>query len=201
MTSGSLGSSGSAKIASAWTESARTVIDSSCWDLFLKDPLARHQRWYCKLCNKRYKASFGVLIQILHKGIANYVYADLPPMHFYDAKGMLIAKIKPEYTTPETLYNAISQAKPIGNFLAPTHVEGHYSITGFDQLLELKKNHIFDWNQLYHLPKVRKAGSAAVAVAADFDDPDGTLQYIRETAPLLLHGVAGEVELDVIEEC
>ena len=130
----------------------RTVIDSKCWDRFLEDPLAKRQRWYCKLCNTRFKTAFGVLIRILHKGVANYVYAELPPMHFYDAKGMLIAKLKPEFTTPEALYDAVPQARPIGNFLAPTHVEGHYTITGFDQLLELQKSHNFDWNQLYRLP-------------------------------------------------
>ena len=129
----------------------------------LNDPLAVKQRWYCKNCKSRYKTRFGVLIEFKGKGIAHYCYAELPPLHMYDAKGMMVERMHPGIQTPENLYEAVPSLKPAAeNLLVPTQHEGHYKIVGNDELKGCVK---LSWDHLDHLPKVKDHGSAKAAVA------------------------------------
>ena len=70
-------------------------------------------------------------------------------MHFYGAQGMLLAGFEPESATSFALLQAVPQAKPIGDFLAPTQHEGYSLITMHDQLVALQENNLLDWDQLY----------------------------------------------------
>ena len=109
----------------------RKAILAKYWDAMLNDPLAVKHRWYCKICASRYKTRFGVLTECIMKGIAQYCYAELPPLHMYDAKGMMVERTHPGIQTPENLYEAVPSLNPAADYLlVPTHHEGHYKNCG-----------------------------------------------------------------------
>ena len=59
---------------------------SEGWSPKSDDPNAPAQRWYCPVCGARYRAAYGVLVEILLKGDtekAIYCKADLPPGNMY----------------------------------------------------------------------------------------------------------------------
>ena len=97
------------------------------------------------------------------KGIAHYCYAELPPIHMYDAKGMMVGRMHLGLQTPANLYHALPNLKPAAeNLLVPTQHEGRYRIAAHEELVKFET---FNWDQLYHLPKVKEHGSAEAAVA------------------------------------
>ena len=83
-----------------------TAILAKHWDAMLNRPLAVRQRWYCKICIARYKTRFSALIELIGKGIAHYCYAELPPLHMYDAKGMMVERMHLGIQTFENHYEA-----------------------------------------------------------------------------------------------
>ena len=84
-------------------------------------------------------------------------------MHLYDAKDMMVGRMNPDLRTPENLYHALPNLKPAAeNLLVPTQHEGHFRIAAHE---ELAKFETWNWDQLYHLPKVKEHGSAEAAVA------------------------------------
>ena len=58
---------------------------------------------------------------------------------------------------------AVASLNPVSShLLVPTQHEGHFRIAAHEELAQFET---FNWDQLYHLPKVKEHGSAEAAVA------------------------------------
>ena len=138
--------------ATLWPCSA--LIESLAWDRLRADPAATKQRWYCKQCYSRYKAKYGVCVEIVMNNRAFYSLAELPPFDLQDAKLMMIEENYQEHKTPEALLAALPRIKPLDRsaFLTPTQHDGHYKFDGE----MLKTIPTFEWNQLYNLNRLGK---------------------------------------------
>jgi len=136
-----------------------TVIESQAWDRLHQSAYACKQRWYCGICNAKYKTKYGVMVEILmaegDKQVAMYAMAELPPFDLQDAKLMKIEEDFSEYKTPEALLNALPKIAPMDKttFMKPTMVPGHWA---FDERMfaTIPK---FEWNQMYNLASTKKA--------------------------------------------
>ena len=114
------------------------------------------QRWYCKRCNTRYRAKFGVIIEIIRGGKALYCKSDCPTEHIKDAKAMAIERntAAHNHATPESLYAALLVMRPMdqGAFLEATEQVGHYQM---------------DLDHFYALPELKWADIFAMVLNAD----------------------------------
>ena len=110
----------------------RTAISSKLWARLFADPMKTGQRWYCKVCTARYRAKFGVLIEIIRGDKALYCKADCPDDHVKDAKAMIIERNTQAagHRTPEELYRALPVMRPMdrGDLLTATGATGHFTI-------------------------------------------------------------------------
>ena len=80
------------------------MTESQHWDMFKPDPMATAQRWYCPVCNKKYKTTFGVIVDIT--GLAgpnggHYAHAEFPPQALLDGEFTMLERELEAYTTPE----------------------------------------------------------------------------------------------------
>ena len=134
-----------------------TLIESKSWDRRYKDDLAApKQRWYCD-CKARYKTKWGVLVELILKGMCMYCRAELPPESMKDAKAMQIQRTFASYKTPEDLLDALPVIQPRDQkkFITP-HPCGREGFWKFDndQMKGLNK---LEWNQLFNLQCVDAA--------------------------------------------
>lgn len=139
-----------------------TVIESQAWDRLHQSAYACKQRWYCGMCNAKYKTRYGVMVEIMlvqdGKQVAMYALGELPPFDLQDAKLMKIEQDFTEYKTPEDLLNALPKVAPMdkATFIKPTGVPGHYSVDDH-MFAQLPK---FEWNQMYNLGPVKQIDAA-----------------------------------------
>ncbi len=92
-------------------EKCWSIIPSKDWMTRFDDPLASKQRWYCPCCSAKYKATWGMLIEILADGQVVYVLADCPDTNCEDVRAMYLeAKHKPK--DPEDLYEKVKHVMP-----------------------------------------------------------------------------------------
>ena len=90
-----------------------TVIESKMWDTFKEELEATGQRWYCRVCDARYRTSFGVLMEILVGNNAMYIKGSLPPRGIQDAKMMFLESEYANYTSPKALLDALPDVSPL----------------------------------------------------------------------------------------
>ena len=102
-----------------------TVIPMKTWGGTLRtdDPFAFNSRWYC-VCKARYKAQFGMIIEIEVEGKFYYVKAELPPGNLMNLKAMLnpsspeelLAMLKHDHVTPhkKQILSLDTQADVVG---------------------------------------------------------------------------------------
>ena len=101
-----------------------TATASQHRDKLKLDPMATGQRWYCPVCNKKYKTTFGLIVEIT--GLAgptsgHYAHAEFPPQALLDSKLMMIERQLEPYKTPEALLNALPSVKALERtILQPT---------------------------------------------------------------------------------
>ena len=129
------------------------AIASDVWDRLHNDAVATGQRWYCPVCNARYRAGWGVLCEIVHPERSLYCLADVPPHSLADAKRMAVERCFAKARTPQELLEMLPRAKPFDNgvFLKPLATrDGVYK---FDVPL-FRSIERFPWMQLYNLSGV-----------------------------------------------
>jgi len=127
-------------------ERCHTLTVSSLWNRLHQDPVASKQRWYCPVCQAKYKVTNGVMVELMCNGETSYVKAPYPPENIADLKAMAVEKQHAGITSVEALLQAIPEAHPVGaDWLTPTCFEGTYSYQEavFDEVPML------DWNRIY----------------------------------------------------
>ena len=87
-----------------------TMIASSTWKRRHADPLATKHRWYCTVCQARYKTVNGVMVQMVHNGVDHFCRADLPPESVRQVKYASVLRTYTGATTAHALLAAIPEA-------------------------------------------------------------------------------------------
>ena len=129
------------------TERCHTLTVSSLWNRLHQDPIASGQRWYCPVCEARYKPANGVMVEMLIQGVSYYIKAPFPTDDIIDLKAMAVETYHAGAQSPEELLKAIPEAHPLGaEWLVATRYEGTYSYQEavFEDIPSL------DWNQIYN---------------------------------------------------
>ena len=129
------------------TERCTTLTVSSLWNRLHHDPLATGQRWYCPVCEARYKTSNGVMVEMLIQGVSYCLKAPFPTDDIIDLKAMAVEKHHAEAKSPEELLMAIPEAHPVGaGWLVATEHDGSYSYQEavFEDIPSL------NWDQIYN---------------------------------------------------
>ena len=90
-----------------------TVIESKMWDTLKEELEATGQRWYCGICNARYRPAMGVLMEIRVGTDAMYIKGSLPTRGIQDAKMMYIEQEFANYTSPKALLDALPDVSPL----------------------------------------------------------------------------------------
>ena len=128
-----------------------TCILADDWHRLKDEQEAVGQRWYCKICTARYKATWGIVVEVvLPKGDVMYCKADCPMGDKQDIKLMAIQERFKDCKTAEQLLDAIPKVKPVavGSFLTPVQgKEGHYKMDQamFADLPELKLDQLYNF--------------------------------------------------------
>ena len=128
--------------------------------------MAGKQRWYCGKCGARYMTKFGLLLEVRLQGMAYYLLAQLPPQHMGDLKNAIIqmrysenckTALDPYNCIPDLQPSSVKLSEPLDFGWAHKGVplKGHFRILDMPHLLALPR---FDWNVLYHTPKVLEHG-------------------------------------------
>ena len=126
-----------------------TLILSKKWALKNTDPLAPRQGYYCHMWHK-YNASWGQIVEITIDGAHYYMRAEVPSWDLEDIRAMDLES-KSVYTSPEQLYNAVSEASPqlmSPDFMSP--VEGHDGHFKVHCIEDLMKQPLFEWEQVFN---------------------------------------------------
>jgi hypothetical protein len=123
-----------------------SAIKAMVWDRCVVDA---RMRWYCKLCNAKYRHKFGVLIEIINGTQASYCLAPLPFDDFQDAEMMIVEKSFTQFNTPAELLAALPAFRPFarGDLLQETAHEGHYHLNA--EMMEGLAT--LEWSQLYNM--------------------------------------------------
>ena len=142
---------------------------SDMWRQKEADPLAKGQRWYCRVCNAKYRPKFGMLIELMFpvKGqedlVPHYAKAAFPTKDIGDLKSMAVEKYMKvkgaDVSTPEKLYAALPRVVPMDRetmfrpyqkgegYDRKDDMEGVYKAIGYD----IDTLPVFEWDQLYNL--------------------------------------------------
>ena len=129
--------------------------------------MAKHQRWYCLVCETKYEPQSGMLVELVTAGRAHYVLAPYPPVEFREVKWASVRRCHPQATTPEELLAAIPAAPPIAaDFLraiAGKSGSWSYDRNVFDSIPRL------EWGGLLPSRATRLARLRAVLPPEDLD--------------------------------
>ncbi len=71
-------------------ERCHTLTVSSLWNRLHQDPIATKQRWYCPVCQAKYKTTNVVMVELMCNGETSYVKAPFPPDDIADLKAMAV---------------------------------------------------------------------------------------------------------------
>ena len=89
------------------------AISSKVWARRFVTPWQKRQKYYCCLCQRVYKHSFGQVVEakLTPNSQPSFALAEVPPKPIEDIRASgLELKLKPE--TPMDLYEALSQFRP-----------------------------------------------------------------------------------------
>jgi hypothetical protein len=133
-------SGGSDKCGAVWTSKEWLRLHPQAW--------ATKQRWYCGACNARFRASWGVLVQIVLGQSLYYVRAACPDKEALDARALVHQRRYASARTPQALFEAIPQVPPQQSSMlrAVDPNRGHFKLTDVAAFLRLPE---FDWDQVW----------------------------------------------------
>jgi hypothetical protein len=103
-------------------EGCGAVITSKGWKRRHADVWAKKKGWYCSVCGRGYKHSFGQLVDMLIDGVPTWALADVPPEKLENIRAAHLEEIFSSIPdlTPEKLYRNLKSYRPItGELLAP----------------------------------------------------------------------------------
>ena len=87
-----------------------TLIVSSQWTRKHDDPCATGQKWYCKICEAKYKTTSGMMVQMIYNGQSHFVRASFPTHDLQKIKANCVLGKNTGATTPAELLRAIPEA-------------------------------------------------------------------------------------------
>ena len=67
-----------------------TMACSARWVRRHEHPAAKGQRWYCPVCDTRYRQKWGTLVELVVGGQSYWAKADMPPGNWWDFKACLL---------------------------------------------------------------------------------------------------------------
>ena len=78
------------------------------------DPMASRQKWTCtrKDCWKKYKAGYGMIVQMRLRGIEYFIRAECKDWDARDLQACMIEDVHSAYKTPEEVYAALERIRP-----------------------------------------------------------------------------------------
>ena len=102
------------QIRSYYVCTCKAVIPSKVWDRKHQDPRASKQAWYCVSCGRKYRASWGQVVEILDpSGNLMWLPADVPSIDVEDVRAMAIEQEQSNHvTTPMQLWDRIASHAP-----------------------------------------------------------------------------------------
>ena len=115
-------------------EICASMMLSSHWVRRAEDPLATGQRWYCRVCNARYKTNSGVLVEMVCQGEVTYLRADFPPDAMQQVKWASVQRSHPDAVTPTALLEAIPDAQPMTQSGFLRRKEGFTGVWTYDHV-------------------------------------------------------------------
>ena len=127
-------------------EFCRTVTVSSHWRRKFSDPLSAKQRWYCPVCECRYKTTMGVLVEFRIGMELRYAMAEFPPMALQKVKWTAVQRKFGVDCTPEEFCRRIPEARVYDSAIL-------HKVQGFDQCYTynveaLREAPTFNWTAL-----------------------------------------------------
>ena len=125
-----------------------TLTLSAHWQRRHGDPLATGQRWYCPVCQARYKTGSGVLVEFVGGDCSYYLRADFPPKAIQEVKWASVQRGHGGALTPEALLAAIPDAAP-ASACYTRRVEG-VMVNG----RELSGVYMYDEDALAQIPRL-----------------------------------------------
>ena len=146
------------------------VIPSKVWTTKHADPLATKQAWYCNACNRRYKWSWGQLVEMsCPNGEVMYARSFTPPPKDVEDIRALAIERETNAQSPHELYTSLKSHAPVtGTMVArkPTEVDFYWASPqdrlsliksiGFitaEGLAALEQTMPFDWTQIFNRGK------------------------------------------------
>ena len=90
------------------------VCSSKMWTRKFPELAATKQRWYCVACSKRYKTTFGTLLELLNiqTNTVTWMKGDVPSMDIEDIRAMALERQHGDVKTPQELWNRIESYSP-----------------------------------------------------------------------------------------
>ena len=90
------------------------VCSSKMWTRKFPELAAVKQRWCCVACGKRYKTTYGALLELLNiqTNTASWTKGDAPPMDIEDIRALALEKQHRDVQTPQELWNRIESYSP-----------------------------------------------------------------------------------------
>ena len=89
-----------------------TAIEGKAWQRMMANPWASGQRWYCNVCQARYRPRMGVLCEIHIRGQVFWLRGTYPD-ELKDVKWLRVEEeMSPHVNTPAELYARIQNVQP-----------------------------------------------------------------------------------------
>ena len=125
------------------------ITESKKWLRLHDDPLANSQRWYCQYCQARYKAGWGVVLEIRSPCGLHFVKASIPDDYLWDVQS-LHTEATINARSAQELYERVPVCPPtVCEVIAPVNADsGLYRVVSeaaYDTLPT------FPWYQVFNL--------------------------------------------------
>ena len=144
-------------------EPCNTLITSKDWYRKHENPLATGQKWYCPICETKYKTKYGMLVELkLRTGEIGLLKAPITNDLSKDIKFMSVQQQHSAAESAQDLFDSIPSVEPImrDTVFTPTTKKGVFRFRNelYQDLPEL------DWNKLWQaitgLGTVAEGGTA-----------------------------------------
>ena len=89
-----------------------TLIEGKSWTQLFEEAWATGQRWYCKVCNARYRPGMGMLVELRASDGDIFWIPATYPREVKDCKWMRVEEDMGPVATPAELFARIQAIKP-----------------------------------------------------------------------------------------
>ena len=127
-----------------------TMILSKHWGQLHKEFTATGQRWYCKRCGTRYRTKFGVIIEIVIKGVPYYARATFPEGDWLDVKFLAVERAFSGYSSGQALLDALPEVKPLDKGMVLEEVKGMEGVYRYSMKM-FAGIPLMEWDNFYNL--------------------------------------------------